>query len=165
MDSWSRSVNDRSAPGAGGVWSPPAGLVGLAWAGAAAAAVRAWLLVGTGDAPGLLLAAVAAVGLAAAALHGTVARPRLRADGDGVTVSGLAGRRHLPWSRVRDVRARAVRRLGRNSTMLELDAVDPDGTERLLVFGRLDLGDDPVDVAEAVRAARPADHPPRTPKP
>ena len=33
--------------------------------------------------------------------------------------------------------------------------VEPDGTERLLVFGRLDLGDDPVDVAEAVRAARP----------
>jgi hypothetical protein len=39
--------------------------------------------------------------------------------------------------------------------MLELDVVEPDGTERLLVFGRLDLGDDPVDVADAVRAARP----------
>jgi len=39
--------------------------------------------------------------------------------------------------------------------MLELDVVDTDGTERLLVFGRLDLGDDPVDVAAAVRAARP----------
>jgi hypothetical protein len=53
------------------------------------------------------------------------------------------------------VQARAVRRLGRDSTMLEVDVVDPDGAERLLVFGRLDLGDDPVDVAEAVRAARP----------
>ena len=49
---------------AGGAWSPPAGLVGLAWAGAAAAAVWCTLLVGTGDMPGLLLAAVATVGLA-----------------------------------------------------------------------------------------------------
>ena len=39
--------------------------------------------------------------------------------------------------------------------MLELDIVDADGTERLLVFGRLDLGADPEDVAEVVRAARP----------
>ena len=155
MDSWSRSVNDRSVPVAGGSWSPPAALVGLAWAGAVAAAVRVMLLVGTGDAPGLLLAAVATVGLAATALYGTVARPRLRADIDGITVGSLGGRRHLPWSQVHDVQARAVRRLGRDSMMLELDVVDPDGAERLLVFGRLDLGDDPVDVADALRAARP----------
>ena len=155
MDSWSRSVNDRSAPVAGGAWSPPAGLVGLAWVGAIAAAVWCTLLVGTDDRPGLLLAAVATVGLTVAALHGTRARPRLRAGDDGVTVRGLAGQRHIPWSRVRGVQARAVRRLGRDSMMLEIDVVDPDGTERLLVFGRLDLGDDPVDVAQAVRAARP----------
>ena len=156
MDSWSRSVNDRSVPVAGGAWSPAAGLVGLAWAGTAAAAVWCTLLAGTADVPGLLLAAVATVGLAAAALYGTRARPRLRAAADGLTVRGLGGRRHIPWSQLRGVQARAVRRLGRDSTMLELDVVEPDGTERLLVFGRLDLGDDPVDVAEAVRAARPA---------
>jgi hypothetical protein len=155
VDSWSRSVNDRSAPVAGGAWSPPAGLVGLTWAGAAAAAVWCTLLVRTDDVPGLLLAAGATVGLAAGALYGTRARPRLRAGDDGVTVGGLVGRRRIPWSQVRGVQARAVRRLGRDSTMLELDVVDPDGTERLLVFGRLDLGEDPVDVAEAVRAARP----------
>ena len=155
MDSWSRSVNDTSPGAAGGSWSPPAGLVGLAWIGAATAAVWAVLLVGTDDVQGLLLASVASLALAVAALYGTRARPRLRADGDGVTVGGLTGRRHVPWSQVRSVQARAVRRLGRDSTMLELDVVDPDGTERLLVFGRLDLGDDPVDVAEAVQAAKP----------
>jgi hypothetical protein len=155
VDSWSRSVNDRSDPAGEGAWSPSSGLVGLAWTGAAAAAVWCMLLVGTGDAPGLLLAAVATVGLATAALFGTRARPRLRAGADGVTVGGLIRRRHIPWSQVRGVHARAVRRLGRDSTMLELDVVDPDGTERLLVFGRLDLDDDPVDVAEAVRSARP----------
>jgi len=155
VDSWSRSVNDRPAPVAGGAWSPPAGLVGLAWVGAAVSAVWCTLLVGTDDLPGLLLAAVATVGLTAAALHGTRARPRLRAGDDGVTVGGLAGPRHIPWAQVRGVQARAVRRLGRDSMMLEMDVVDADGTERLLVFGRLDLGEDPVDVAEAVQAARP----------
>ena len=72
-----------------------------------------------------------------------------------MTVGGLAGPRNIPWSQVRGVQARAVRRLGRDSMMLEMDVVEPDGTERLLVFGRLELGDDPVDVAEAVQAARP----------
>ena len=161
MDSWSRSVNDMPAPVSGGAWSPPAGLVGMAWAGAAAAAVWCLLLVGTGDVPGLLLAAVATVGLALAALYGTRARPRLVVDADGVTVGGLAGRRHLPWSQVGTVRAQAVRRWGRDSVMLEMDVVDADGTERMLVFGRLDLGDDPEDVAEAVCAARPATPPDR----
>ena len=68
--------------------------------------------------------------------------------------------RHLPWSQVGTVRAQAVRRWGRDSVMLEMDVVDADGTERMLVFGRLDLGDDPEDVAEAVSAAAPARHPP-----
>jgi Bacterial PH domain len=150
VDSWSRSVNDMPAPVSGGAWSPPAGLVGMAWAGAAAAA--AWCM---------LLAAVATVGLALAALYGTRARPRLVVDADGVTVGGLAGRRHLPWSQVGSVRAQAVRRWGRDSVMLEMDVVDAEGTERMLVFGRLDLGDDPEDVATAVCAARPATPPDR----
>lgn len=155
MDSWSRSVNDRSGSVSGGTWSPSAGLVGVAWAGAVAAAVWCTQLIGTADVPGLLLAAAATVGLVLAALYGTRARPRLRADADGVAVRGLTTRT-VPWSQIRDVRAQAVRRWGRDSTMLELDVVEPDGTERLLVFGRLDLGDDPVDVAEAVRGARPS---------
>ena len=37
---------------------------------------------------------------------------------------------------------------------LEIDARDDDGTERLLVLGRLELGTDPVDVAEALQAHR-----------
>jgi hypothetical protein len=154
VDSWSRSVNDRSGSVSGGTWSPSAGLVGVAWAGAVAAAVWCTQLIGTADVPGLLLAAAATLGLVVAALYGTRARPRLRADADGVAVRGLTTRT-VPWSQIRDVRAQAVRRWGRDSTVLELDVVEPDGTERLLVFGRLDLGDDPVDVAEAVRAARP----------
>ena len=156
MDSWSRSVNDMPAPVSGGAWSPPAGLVGLAWAGPQRLPCGAFCWSERATVPGLLLAAVATVGLALAALYGTRARPRLVADADGVTVGGLAGRHHLPWSQVGAVRAQAVRRWGRDSVMLEMDVVDADGTERMLVFGRLDLGDDPEDVAEAVCAARPA---------
>lgn len=149
MDSWLRSVSET------GGWSPAAGLVGLAWGGAAAAAAWcAWLAVSGTDRAGVLLAAVAALALGIAALHGTRARPRLRADAAGVTVGGLAGPRHHPWAQVRDVRVRSVRRLGRETTLLEIDITQPDGTERLLLFGRLDLDADPDDVAAAVRAAR-----------
>jgi hypothetical protein len=137
------------------VWSPPAGLVVLAWAATAAAAVWGVLVVGTGDRPGLLLAAVAVVGLALAALAGTRARPRLRVEPSGVTVGGLSGPRRYPWEQVADVRVLAVRRLGRRSTMLEIDVTDPAGGERLLLFGRLDLGADPEDVVAVVRTARP----------
>ena len=108
MDSWSRSVNDRSGSVSGGTWSPSAGLVGVAWTGAVAVAVWCTQLIGTADVPGLLLAAAATVGLVVAALYGTRARPRLRADADGVAVRGLTTRT-VPWSQIRDVRAQAVR--------------------------------------------------------
>lgn len=38
--------------------------------------------------------------------------------------------------------------------MLEIDAVDPDGAERLLIFGRWDLGVDPVVVFDALSVHR-----------
>lgn len=149
---------DDPEPGAvrrpSGAWSPSPVLVGLAWLGAAAAMVWCVLVAGTGDRVGLLLASVAAVGLTLAALYGTRARPRLRVDASGVTAAGLSARRHHSWAQVTDVRVLPVRRLGRTSTMLEIDVVEPDGTERLLIFSRLDLDADPVDVAATVRAAR-----------
>ena len=85
-----------------------------------------------------------------------VPRNRLE-DIDGRMETLLIKGRH--W--VGTVRAQAVRRWGRDSVMLEMDVVDAEGTERMLVFGRLDLGDDPEDVAEAVCAARPATPPDR----
>jgi hypothetical protein len=56
---------------------------------------------------------------------------------------------------VHDVRVLHLRRFGRDTALLEVDLVTADGDEQLIVFGRLDLGDDPEDVADAVRAARP----------
>jgi Bacterial PH domain len=163
VDSWLRSVNDRTADvpepdtteePLDAEWSPSAGLVVLAWVGTVAAVVWCVLVAGTGDRAGLLLAVVAAAALGLAAVYGTRVRPRLRVDASGVTVGGLAARRHHPWAQVGDVRVLTVRRLGRATRMLEIDAVDPDGGEHLMVFGRLDLDAEPDDVATVVLAIR-----------
>ncbi|NMI00525.1 PH domain-containing protein [Pseudonocardia acidicola] len=136
-------------------WSPPAALVALAWLGAAGAAVWLVLLIlAHADATGRLVAGVAALGLLVAALFGTVARPRLAADPGGVTVRGLFGPRRYPWSRVEGIRVLRTRRLGRDTSLVELDVLDEGGAERLLLFGRLDLGEDPEDVAGQLDSRR-----------
>ncbi|MHA6791922.1 PH domain-containing protein [Pseudonocardia bannensis] len=136
-------------------WSPPAVLVVLAWLGTAGAV--AWfvlLLLSQADPAGRLLSGVAAVGLLVAAVFGTVARPRLAADTSGVTVRGLGAPHHHPWSRVPGVRVLRTRRFGRETPLLELDVVGEDGRERLFVFGRLDLGEDPEEVGDRLLALR-----------
>jgi hypothetical protein len=137
-------------------WSPAVGLVVLAWLLAGGAALWCAGLWWSGaDPAGCLLAGITALGAGIAALFGTRARPRLRADPDGLTVGGLLGSRHHPWPFVTGVRVLRVRRLGRESSLLEVDTVAADGTERLLVFGRLDLAADPEDVAPQLQALRP----------
>lgn len=137
-------------------WSPASALVVAAWCATVVAiawCVALWL---TGaDAPGRLVAGVTATGLAAWSVWGTRARPRLQADPDGVTVRGFGAAHHHPWPLVQDVRIVHTRRLGRESSLLEIDTTRADGTERLLVFGRLDLAADPEDVAAALMVARP----------
>ncbi|MHA6628970.1 PH domain-containing protein [Pseudonocardia sichuanensis] len=148
-------MSDHDAPAAA-EWSPAPGLVVLAWlvaVGAAAWCVALW--VSDADPAGRLLAGVAAVGATTAALFGTRARPRLRADPDGLTVGGLLRSRHHPWPFVAQIRVLRVRRLGRETSLLEVDTVTADGSERLLVFGRLDLAADPEDVAPRLHALRP----------
>ncbi|WP_214406697.1 PH domain-containing protein [Pseudonocardia lacus] len=138
-------------------WSPAPGLVVIGWAAAVAAAAWCVLLWSShGDPAGLLIAGTTAVGLVVAALFGTRARPRLRADADGLTVGGLLRARHYPWPLVGDLRVLRTRRLGLRGSLLEIDAATADGRERLLVFGRLDLDQDPQDVAPQVLALRPA---------
>jgi hypothetical protein len=90
-----------------------------------------------------------------AATFGSRARPRLRADADGLTVGGLLRTRHHPWPLVQNVRVLRVRRFGRESSLLEVDTLTASGDERLLVFGRLDLAADPEDVAPQLLALRP----------
>ena len=137
-------------------WSPAAGLVVAGWVLAVAAA--AWcaaLWLADSDPAGRLIAAVAAVGLGGASLFGSRARPRLQVDADGLTVGGLVRSRHHPWPLVQGVRVLRVRRLGRESSLLEIDTRTAGGDEQLLVFGRLELNADPEDVAPQLLELRP----------
>ena len=102
------------------------------------------------DPVGRLLVGAAAAVLAAVAARDLLLRPRLAADGTGVTVRSLTGRTTIPWPALR-VRVRVTRRLGTSSRTLELEDARDDAV--LLVLGRRDLGTDPDAVAVALRAA------------
>ncbi|MEU1984686.1 PH domain-containing protein [Nocardia sp. NPDC019395] len=108
----------------------------------------------TTEVPGKFLLGVAAVVLIALAALGIRQRPRLSVipgDQPVLVLRGLTG--VTEYTRDQILRARVVgyRRLGRKSPMLEID-VDHLGTERLLIFGRWDLGTDPEDVYEILRS-------------
>lgn len=126
-------------------WSPDPAAVGVGWALAAVAALAALLV---DDARGTVLLVVAAAVLALIALFGTVARPRLSADHHGLVVRGLLSRRRWRWAEV-NVRLVRTRRLGRETTAVELDAENAE-PPALVLLGRLDLGADPVEVADAL---------------
>lgn len=136
-------------------WSTPAGLVAMAWVLAAAAA--AWLvllLLTGGDRPGQLIAAIGAAGLGTAAVSGTTARPRLAAGPDGLVVRRLSSTLDVGWDQVQNVRVLRQRRLGRESSLLELELREPNGGERLMILGRLELGADPEEVVEVLQTYR-----------
>ena len=130
-------------------WAPKVELTALAWVCAAAAVAFA---VFTDDPPGRVLLGAVALLLAGAGLFGSVARPRLVADSRGVTVRGLTGSRSWSWAEV-NVRLVRTRRLGRETSSIELDA-DNAEVPALVVLGRLDLGADPEDVVDALLELR-----------
>lgn len=141
-------------------WSTPVGTVVALWVLAVAA--TGWsvaVLVSEAEAAGALVAGVAALGLALAAASGTRARPRLEAGPEGLTVRRLTWTRHVPWSRVDDLRLLRTRRLGRESVLLELELRDVEDHERLVILGRAELGADPVDVFDDLSALRPGHRP------
>ncbi|MBP2321822.1 hypothetical protein JOF56_002207 [Kibdelosporangium banguiense] len=126
-------------------WSTPPALVAIGWFATVGAAVWAVL---SDDLAGRVLVALAALVVALLALHGTLARPRLTADSNGVTLRRLTSRRQWTWAEV-NVRVIRTKRLGRQVSTLELDAEDD-----LVVLGWLDLGTPPEDVADALRELR-----------
>lgn len=135
-------------------WSPAPGLVATAWVGVAIFATVT-LLPGLVDLQGRLLSGLAGGALLLAAATGSLARPRLAADADGIQTRGMTGAHRYPWSWVQRVQVLRTRRFGREIPMLEIEITDPDGDERLLVFGRLELSADPDDVSDQLnRLAR-----------
>ena len=135
-------------PKASHQWSTPIGLVATGWVLAAATALW-WVLADSG--PDRLFVTVVLLVLTATSGFATLCRPRLSADAEGVTVRGLRGRRTWPWPGL-VVRIDRSKRLGRTVEVLELDT--PEG--ELTVLTKLDLGEEPEQVAQALNALRPA---------
>jgi hypothetical protein len=99
------------------------------------------------------LAAVLLVILGAIALW---VRPRLAVlDGRRLQIRTLTGVRRYSYDDVRNAQLITYARYGRQVPHLEIELDDDtahDG-ERLVIYGRWDLGTNPLDVADALRAA------------
>ncbi|HVW44518.1 MAG TPA: PH domain-containing protein [Amycolatopsis sp.] len=126
-------------------WAPRPALVLVGWLGAAAAAVAAAL---SADRVGAVLLGVAALALVLLSLHGTLVRPRLTADADGLRVRGLHGTLDLRWPDTLTL-LRSTKRLGRDARTLEISSGD-----HLFVFGWIELGADPADVLAELNRLR-----------
>lgn len=131
-------------------WStPPAALAACGIGGLVLGAAAIF----STDGPGRLLIGLAALGLLGLAGLGLRQRPRLAVEpGEPVhiVVRGLTGPQRYTPEQVLRVRVVHYRRLGRRMPMLEMD-VDQHGDEKLIIFGRWDLGTHPEDVLEVLR--------------
>jgi len=130
-------------------WStPPVAIAALVVGGGVLASAALF----TADPAGRFLAGAAALLVLATAALAARQRPRLAVteDGSGLACTRLTGRRVFPRESLTRVRIVQYPRFGRRVPMLEIDARDPDGTERLMIFGRWDLGADPRDVYDAL---------------
>lgn len=95
--------------------------------------------------------AVAATLLAGGyAVRDLVLPVRLTADAEGVGVSrGFFGLRRLPWDQIVRIKVDERRRFGTVSRLLEIDV---DYT--LFLFSKHEIGADPAEVADTLRALR-----------
>ncbi|MEU8895206.1 PH domain-containing protein [Nocardia sp. NPDC048505] len=104
------------------------------------------------DGASRLLIGLAATGLLGLALLGYRQRPRLTVlpgPEPRLVVRSMFGASEYGRDQITRARLVSYRRLGRKMPMLEID-VDDHGTERLLIFGRWDLGTRPEDVFDAL---------------
>jgi hypothetical protein len=129
-------------------WGPSSGAIAACAVFGVALAIAAVTVVT--DAPGRLLAGIAAVGLLAFASMSWRARPKLAISREGLVVKGWFGTRVLASDDVATIRITEFRRIGRKVRLLEIDTAPDD---RLLVFTRWDLGSDPLDVLDALTEA------------
>jgi hypothetical protein len=108
------------------------------------------------DAAGLLLMSIAALLLVVLGAIALLVRPKLAVvDGRFLQIRTVSGVRRYPFEEVRQARVITYARYGRQVPHLEFDLADTtshDG-ERLVIFGRWDLGANPLDVADALRTA------------
>ena len=101
------------------------------------------------DAPGRILAIIAAAGLLAFATVSWRARPKLAISDDGLLNSRAAAHASARKPDIKIIRITEFRRIARKVRLLEIDTTD----DRLFVLTRWDLGTDPVEVLDALTAA------------
>ncbi|OZM72611.1 hypothetical protein CFN78_13285 [Amycolatopsis antarctica] len=129
-------------------WSPKPALLVIGWLLAAVTATAAVFTGLAGDRGGMVLFGVGALLFAALSAYGTVLRPKLTANAEGIAVRTLSGTQRLAWTQTR-VRLVRTRRLGRETPTLEIEHGD-----LLLVLGWIELGADPHDVLDVLGAFR-----------
>ncbi len=132
-------------------WSTPVGLALCGWIFTGAAGL--WW-ASTHIATDRVFVGMLVLVLAAASAYATFVRPRLRADSEGLTLRSLTGAHRWSWNCVH-VNVHHSERLGRTVSVLELEVPEESAHGGLIVLGKLDLGEDPRDVAEQIdRIAR-----------
>lgn len=103
--------------------------------------------VALGDTRGLILAIPATLLLGAMALRDILVPVRLAPDDTGITVvHGYAGKRHIPWSAIKDIKVDVRTRYGKRTEMLEIDTGD-----HLHIFSPSELGTSCTEVAAELR--------------
>ena len=108
-----------------------------------------WMIVAA-DAGDRVIAGAVMVVVLGAMFIGWRMRDRLRASVSGIVVGSVSGSREIPWSRVRRMEVVGRKRLGTVNHSLEIDLDD----DEVLVFGRMDLGQDPAEVAAELARIR-----------
>ncbi len=144
-----RPVSDGTDPVPRLEWSTPASALVVVGLGGVAFAIAA---VVAADAPSRLLIGLAALLLLCLAALGLRQRPRLSVipgEPARLVIRGLLGPADYRPDQILHARLTKFRRLGRSIPNLELD-VDHKGEERLLIFGRWDLGTHPQDVLDVM---------------
>lgn len=103
------------------------------------------------DPAGRFLVSLAALGLWIIAGSAAFQRPRLWINGDALSMKRLTGVQTYRREEITRVKLVRYPRLGRRVPMLELDLQRAgEDDDRLVIFGRWDLGTDPSDVFDAL---------------
>ncbi|MGK2881299.1 MAG: PH domain-containing protein [Mycobacterium sp.] len=128
-------------------WSPPA--AGIAGCGIGGIVIATAAVTVVTEAPGRVLAGIAAIGLLAFAIISWRARPKLAITDAGLAFRGWRTTFVFTKADIKIIRITEFRRIGRKVRLLEIDTAD----NRLFVLTRWDLGTNPLDVLDALTEA------------
>ncbi|GIG64296.1 hypothetical protein Pen01_05910 [Phytomonospora endophytica] len=129
-------------------WRVPRPIIAVKLAGTAAfALVALWF---SHDPSRLIVAALAALIVGAYAVRDLLSPVTLAVDAEGILIRrGFFGQRRILWGQIERIRVDSRRRLAGRSTLLEIDV-----GETIYFFSRYEIGAEPADVADELKAAR-----------